>query len=514
MESVWARPQNYRRGIAYSTAAGVVARGATFLTAVAIAYRFGTTEATDIYFYCYLLATVLVSFAGTLDAMVVIPEVMRLQVQEGETAAMRFANGVLYAYATVALAICSVVALFPVALVGLASRFSQAELQANRDTIVLFVPLFLMMVVGQYLVDLLASQRFFTVPMLSSAANNLLALGAILAFGAARGIRVVPLALTAGFLIQIVALGVLLKRRLAWRFGEVRIPLNGRFLNQVALSQAASVLAMIGTSLPAYLLSGLGPGLMTALQYGQRTAEIPNVTLTTQFSSVAGIKFNDLAARQDRESMNRVFLGSTQFLVSVLVPIAVLLSVYAPETVTILYARGKFDTIAVEQTSRFLSGLALTLPFLAIYTLVSRLTMARQRVVAWSWFIIGLNIELSLWTFFVIEWFGVRYYPAGVVIFYAANTGAVLVYMRCQHPESRVGRPSGRLSASCRRRPSRRRCSWGAGSCCPRGRPGAESVWESRCTRRQSCCSRVRSSCILRPARRSATARRANGSVA
>jgi len=62
-------------------------------------------------------------------------------------------------------------------------------------------------------------------------------------------------------------------------------------------SEHSAMAAMIGASLPAYLISGLSPGLLTALQYGQRTAEIPNVILTTQFSSVAGIKFNDLAAR-------------------------------------------------------------------------------------------------------------------------------------------------------------------------------------------------------------------------
>src|SRR5450759_2858679 len=88
---------SYRRGIAFSTVTSVIARGLTFLTAVAIAYRFGTTEATDVYFYCYLLATALVGVSSMFNAMVVIPEIMRLQVQEGQTSAMRFANAVLYA---------------------------------------------------------------------------------------------------------------------------------------------------------------------------------------------------------------------------------------------------------------------------------------------------------------------------------------------------------------------------------------------------------------------------------
>jgi putative peptidoglycan lipid II flippase len=435
----------YRRGIALSTVASLAARGLTFLTAVAIAYRFGTTEATDVYFYCYLLATALVGFVSMLDSMVVIPEVMRLQVQEGWPSAMRFANAALYAYAGAALAVCAVAAFFPVAIASVGSRFSRATLEANQVTVVLVVPLFLSMVICQYLVDLVVSQRYFTVPMVSSAVNNLLALIAILTLGTSRGLEVVPAALTAGFAVQIAALCVLMRRRFAWRFRDVRFQRHERLLGHVALSQAANVAAMIGASLPAYLISGLSPGLLTALQYGQRTAEIPNVILTTQFSSVAGIKFNDLAARRDCRQMDEVFLRSARFLVSVLVPIAVVLSVYAHDTVSLLYAHGKFDDLAVRQTSAFLTGLALILPFLALFTLVSRLTMAQQRIAPWSWFIIGLNIESSLWTFLVIEQFGAAYYPAGVVAFYVVNTAALYAYMRRQHPETSMGAAVGAL---------------------------------------------------------------------
>lgn len=436
---------SYRRGIAFSTATSVIARGLTFLTAVAIAYRFGTTEATDVYFYCYLLATALVGVISMLNAMVVIPEIMRLQVQEGQTSAMRFANAVLYSYATVALAVCLIAAFFPVAIAGVGSRFSQATLETNRLTVVLVVPLFLLMVIGQYLIDLLMSQRYFTVPMLSSVANNLLALTAILAFGASGGVKIVPTALIAGFLIQIVALGLLMKRRFAWRFREVRFPRRERILGQVALSQVASLSALVGASLPSYLMSGLSPGLLTALQYGQRTADLPNLILTGQFLSVVGIKFNNLAARDDCGQMDDVFLRSTRFLMSVLLPIAVLLSVYAPETVSLLYARGKFDALAVGQTGGFLRGLGLVVPLLAINTLVSRLTMARQKIAQWSWFIIGANVVFSLWILLVIERFGASSYPVGVVVFYVGNTGALFAYMRCQHPEISVGKALGAL---------------------------------------------------------------------
>jgi peptidoglycan biosynthesis protein MviN/MurJ (putative lipid II flippase) len=123
----------------------------------------------------------------------------------------------------------------------------------------------------------------------------------------------------------------------------------------------------------------------------------------------------------------------------------VLLSVYAPETVSLLYAHGKFGAMAVGQTSGFLRGLALVLPLLAINTLVSRLTMARQKIVPWSWFIIGSNVVSSLWTLFVIERFGASSYPAGVVVFYLWNTGVLCAYMRRQHPEISIGKALGAL---------------------------------------------------------------------
>ncbi len=437
---------SYRRGIVFSTALSVVARGLTFLTAVAIAYRFGTSVATDVYFYCYVLATALVGIVGMLNAMVVVPEIMRLQVQEGQTSAMRFANAVLYGYVAVTLAICAAAASFPLAVAGVGSRFSQAALEANQPTIILFIPLFLVMVVGQYLVDLLACQRYFTVPMLSSAGNNLLALGAILTLGTSAGLKIVPASLITGFVVQIAVLVLLMKRRFGWRFLEVTFPGRGGLVGHVALSQVANVVAVVGASLPSYLMSGLNPGLVTALQYGQRTAELPNSVLTAQFSAVAGIKFNDLAARGDCGQMDVLFLRSARFLFSVLLPVAVLLSVYAPETVSLLYGHGEFTAAAAGQTSGFLRGLALILPLLAVNALVSRLTMARQRIVPWSWFIIGSNVVSSLWAFLVIDRFGPSAYPAGVVVFYIANTGVLFLYMRRQHPEISVGKALGALS--------------------------------------------------------------------
>jgi peptidoglycan biosynthesis protein MviN/MurJ (putative lipid II flippase) len=437
--------QSYRRGIAWSTGMSLVARGLVFLTAVAIAYRFGTTAATDVYFYCYMVVTAAVGFVTMLDSMVVIPEVMRLQVQEDGSRAAGFANAVLYGYLALALVTGALVAAFPMATVGALSRFSPEVLAANRPTILLAIPLFVAMVVGQFLIDLLTSQRYFTLPMISSAVNSLFAVTATIAFGAALGPKVILAAQTTGLLVQIAALLWLMKRRLRWRFGVLGVPRHRWFLGRAALSQAAGVAALVGTALPSYLLSGLAPGLLTALQFGQRTADLPTQVVAAPFSSVVGIKLNELAARGQRRQMDAVFVRSTQFLVSLLMPVAVLMSVYAPEVARVLYARGEFDATAAGNTSLFLGGLALVVPFLAVNTIASRLVMAVQAVTSWSWYVIGLNAALSVWIVVVISTFGASAYPAGAVVFHAASMGALYVFMRRYHPGVSAGKGIGVL---------------------------------------------------------------------
>jgi putative peptidoglycan lipid II flippase len=443
MDSSVPGQHSYRRGIALSTAMSLVARGIVFLTAVAIAYRFGTTEATDVFFYCYLLATATVGFVTMLDSMVVIPEVQRLQVQEDQETAMAFANAVLYGCTALAVAAGALVATFPLAIVGAGSRFSAATLEANRLTILLVVPLFVSAVVGQYLLDLLTSQRYFTLPMVSNAVNYGIALVAVLVFGRSTGPMIIPLAFTIGLVIQVGALGLLLKRGFGWRFGVVAIPRRRWFARQALLSQGAGLAALIGSALPSYLMSGIGPGLLTALQYGQRTAELPTQIVTGQVSAVAGIKLNDLAARSAVREMDDVFLRLTRLLLSVLVPVAVMISVYSPEVVTLFYGHGEFDAEAVAKTSGFLRGLALAAPFLAMNTLASRLAMARQAIAAWTRYVVGLNAALSVWTFVVIWWFGPWWYPWGLAVFQALSMGALHAFMRRHHREISVGAAVG-----------------------------------------------------------------------
>ncbi|MBK7649512.1 MAG: hypothetical protein IPJ20_00535 [Flammeovirgaceae bacterium] len=59
-----------------------------------------------------------------------------------------------------------------------------------------------------------------------------------------------------------------------------------------------NITSFFASYVPIYLLSGFNPGIITALIYGQKTAELPTQLITNQVTSVVGIKLNELFGKK------------------------------------------------------------------------------------------------------------------------------------------------------------------------------------------------------------------------
>jgi peptidoglycan biosynthesis protein MviN/MurJ (putative lipid II flippase) len=221
-----------------------------------------------------------------------------------------------------------------------------------------------------------------------------------------------------------------MRRYLHWGFRFKRIHLGKKTWSNIAYAQTGNLLTTLGSYAPLYFLSGLGTGVIAALNYAQQLVTQPTTFITVQFASVARIKMSELYVKEDFKQVNTIFLATAKFLVFILVPISGLLFLYANEIITILFKRGSFDAGSVSLSSDFLRYLGLSLPFTAIISVAGNLYVAAQLIRASiAWQIIS-NLLLIGLVYLSLRFFGHLGYPLAFLGINIVNTGVVYIFCR------------------------------------------------------------------------------------
>jgi len=412
------RTESYRSGIALSVGFSLLAKLIALASSLVLAALFGTSEEMDVYLYALFVATLITTFISALNSSVIIPEAMRLAEQEGEEQSRELINFFLYAYAAAGLGVAAIFLPAPAAVFGAISKFGGGALSGNTGLLYAALPLFPLILVSTFLVDVFASRKYFTVPMLASMANNACALLFVLALHDRLGVASALAGLVAAYALQSLLLLLVMRLGLGWKFGlPTRLP-SGTVMGNAVFAQLGNLATALSSYVPMFLLSGLDRGTISAMNYGRQAAEFPNNFITQQFSSVAGIKFNELFARRQLAEIDRVFVSSLKGLSFVLVPAALFGAFYSREIVQVLFGRGAFGAESVRAASDFFRLFALLLPLYAANTVVSRLFLAAQKVREVFWYQVVMNLLLAGLIVLFVRRFGALGYPAGLLAFY------------------------------------------------------------------------------------------------
>jgi putative peptidoglycan lipid II flippase len=411
------RIESYRRGIAISSVFNFVGKVIGFANSVIVAFYFGTQGKTDVYLYSLATLNIIAAFLTNLNGLVLIPESMRIREQEGLLNSMYFLNWFIIGFALIGAIFSLILLISPVESFIFFSKFDRNLLQENVNVLYCVIPMFTLSVLSSLLSDILVSFKFFTLPMIAGMINSILTIVFVLFFHSRLDILSITFGLLAGIVLNIIILIFLLKKQLHWNFRIARIKVRGLVFKNIIYAQASNITTVLGSYLPIYLISGFNQGIITALNYGKNLSNIPDQFITTQFSSILGIKLNETFALKELDKTNEIFLSSVNILFFILIPIALIISFFSTEIVTILYMRGKFDKHSVEVTSEFLKYFALTLPFLALNTLSSRVLTAGQKMNINFYAGVTLNGFYLLLLYLMIKFIGPIGYPIALLIF-------------------------------------------------------------------------------------------------
>ncbi len=417
------KPTSYKKGAALAIGATFVWKAISFANALLLALYFGASRQTDVYFYLIILTGVGVAFLQRLNQTVLIPEAMFLT-QQDKTTGQKFATMWLYIYVVLGIIVCLISVSCPEQIWRLLSRFGEKLLAHDKALLTWALWVFALQIISYYLIAVAEMYKFFKTAWLG-VLNAICPLAALLLFGSRVGIISMLYGFFVANVLQIIILLVLLKTQMNWNFRPAWIALRTRTRQNMLTGQTLAVLDVVNSWLPLYLMSGMGAGLVSALNYCKQLTDSTTEVFTSRVANVAKIEITEQITKQELEKANVSFISYSYILLAILAPLVVFSCYFAPYIVELLFKRGQFTTLAAHDTVLFLRPMLFVLLLAVPGYLQNSALAAGQKIKEWFPYALTSGLIFTAMMWFFIPKQGAFVYPyligVGLVIGFVLN---------------------------------------------------------------------------------------------
>jgi putative peptidoglycan lipid II flippase len=347
------------RGVA---PAGLFVQLCSFVSSVAFAHILGATAETDGYYLGLsipLLAFGL--FVGSLRQGA-IPTLTDLDAEAGSEAFAK-AGGELLRGITLAAAVVTVAAVAASELLAPVVA-SGATLRETRIVLLELVPYGVSGAVVGVLGALLAVRGVFVLPVVVVAAESVLKIVLLLAFGQALGIQALVLGNVGGSAFAVVLLTVSLRRHGV--MVALRGPINSSFVRRtLALSVPVLVslsVLQVNPLIDRTMAASLGDGKVTALELGLRLYLIPAGLVIGLLVSPITATWSARYASGGRAALEASVADAIRCAFRWVPPVAIAAIAVRREVVDVLFGGGVYPISALHDTASVLGAILLSLP--------------------------------------------------------------------------------------------------------------------------------------------------------
>ena len=405
------KTESYTKGIIYSTGLNIIAKGLYFLNTLIIAFYFGAGAGTDIYFFVISIAILITSgMLNGIDAIILIPHAMKLRETEGETASRGFVNFFILLYLLIGVLISLIAVLSPVMFYNTFSKFTADILEQHKYILYAGGALIFFQLINNFLGALLSSYKYFTVTILTSLITSLCSIFITIFFHKQLGIAGTLAAVAASNSINFLFLLGVMKLRLHWQFTSFAVVKNKKLWGNIGLLQLNMLPVWLRNYFTLFLLSGLGVGIVAAVNLAQQAAGIIDALIITQVLAVAGIKFNELYAKQNIAMLNEFFIKVANFLLLILLPVVVIIFFYSDAVAALIFKRGNMAASSLNTVALCLQYLVLLSPLMLLNSICTRIFSAAQIVRQGLLYAISAHIIFLLLAVILIQWLQLKGY--------------------------------------------------------------------------------------------------------
>ncbi len=126
------------------------------------------------------------------------------------------------------------------------------------------------------------------------------------------------------------------------------------------------------------IASGIGSGSVSFLTYGASVNEIISTLIISSVSTVLFSHFASWAAKSEIKNIESSIKKALEYILLMIIPIIILCIICGDNIVGVLYGRGKFDQMAIDNTTAVVIGYALGFFFQAARAIIIRVYYAFQ----------------------------------------------------------------------------------------------------------------------------------------
>ena len=319
-----------------------------------IAATFGIGSELDAYYAAFKLPDLLFSIvAGGALATAFIPVFADFVAGGDRRGAWRLTSAVLnWVIILITLLACVAALIAPVPGPRRSSRPASPRRSRPRPSSVMRIVLLSTILFGMSAVlgSALNGLKHFLLPALAPVVYPLCIAAGALFLAPTMGVRGLAVGAVVGALLHLlIKVPALIKYGFRWspllRMGDGSVRRVAVLMGPRVLDLALFHLTLLATT---NLASRLGPGSVSALQWGWDAMQLPETIIGTTFGLVAFPTLAELAAQGNRDGLRRTLGESLRTVLAFAVPAAAGLILLGRPLLALLYQRGSFDTAATQ----------------------------------------------------------------------------------------------------------------------------------------------------------------------
>jgi putative peptidoglycan lipid II flippase len=373
------KKEDFKIGIVKSLFFNVFSKVLLFLNSIFLANNFHSSQ-TDIYFFVFSTVTLISFLINGLDGSVLIPQLMRLGDEKDLERKNGLINFFLFGYSILGFLIAIVFFLGINYFWSSLSNISQIDIEENKNIFIWGAVLIPLMILNSLQTSILSSFRYFTIPVMASAVANSLSLVLLIFGGDYYSSAISFVGLCVGYFCLVVYFFYFMKVNIGWTGSLNTSAFSRSFFTNSKYVLTGNLLSILYSYSNLFVLNIIGNGYVSFYNYSQQIINIPANFVLNQFSTIAGLKFNELAITGNFREINTVFVKSLSLIFFFLIPFSLTLFFLSNDLITIIFTRGNFGQLENKATSFFLKYLVVIVPIFTLNTFLTKLIYTFQLI--------------------------------------------------------------------------------------------------------------------------------------
>lgn len=352
----------------------IIFKALGFIKQAVIAYYFGASGSTDVYFIAYGFATGISEAVIKAISLILISLYTQIRIQKGKDEANKLISGVFELLIPFSIIMIILICTFAPQISKLLAPALAPELYTMLIAFIRILSVaFLFISIELICTSVLESHKKFIATKLQSFIYSVIVIVACIFASKHVGINTLIIAHYVSNIIFITILIIMLKKYFKFIFVNPFKDKNIKelFIKMIPLIIGNSII-QINQMIDKSIASGLGEGYTSALAYSQVLEQFVTNILIVNIGNIMLSYFSTYIAENNLEKVKKLLINILNTLVCLLIPITCITILFSVDIVKLIYYRGDFSLKAVELTSLALSGYAISFAFMAIRDVLNK----------------------------------------------------------------------------------------------------------------------------------------------